>query len=140
MVSLNDKLNNQFNRGLFMNIKLLVSLLAVVLAPQVLAEKPEWAGKGKPTAEQKEMHKSAMEAKEEQEDKINDEIKAVKDKDKDKDKLEEQDNKGRSDKVSGVEKQQEKKLNQPQKELDKGSEKGKESRENSKKWWKFWGE
>jgi len=138
MVSLNDKLNNQFNRGLFMNIKLLVSLLAVVLAQPVLAEKPEWAGKGKPTAEQKEIHKSAMEAKEEQEDKINEEIKAVKDKHKDK--LDEQENKGRPDKVSGIEKQQDKKLNQPQKELDKGSEKGKESRENSKKWWKFWGE
>jgi hypothetical protein len=38
----------------------------------------------------------------------------------------------------GLEKQREKKMTQEQKELDKGSEQGRESRENRKKWWKFW--
>lgn len=41
----------------------------------------------------------------------------------------------------GLEKQREMKMDQEQKELGKGSEKGQEMREqNSKKWWKFWGE
>ena len=39
---------------------LLASLLAAALAH---AEKPEWAGTGKPTAEQKALHQAAMEAK-----------------------------------------------------------------------------
>jgi hypothetical protein len=37
-------------------------LLSIFVAP-VMADKPEWAGKGKPTDEQKAIHKSAMEAK-----------------------------------------------------------------------------
>ncbi|MEH6544026.1 MAG: hypothetical protein V7721_08800 [Porticoccaceae bacterium] len=41
----------------------------------------------------------------------------------------------------GLEKQREMKMDQEQKELGKGSEKGQEMREqNSRKWWKFWGE
>ncbi|MDX2319474.1 MAG: hypothetical protein QNK26_02625 [Moritella sp.] len=126
-----------------MKIKLLVSFLAVVLTPPVFADKPEWAGKGKPTAEQKAAHKSAMVAKDEQENKINEEVEGVKDKNKNKDKDKDKqkkarEDKERTDKVSDIEKHKEKKLSQPQKELDKGSEKGKESRENSKKWWQFW--
>ena len=39
-------------------------LMSIFVVP-VMADKPEWAGKGKPTAEQKEAHKAAMEAKEE---------------------------------------------------------------------------
>lgn len=45
------------------------------------------------------------------------------------------------DKAKGLEKQREKKHDQVQNELDKGSEKGKAKREeNSKKWWKIWGD
>lgn len=38
----------------------------------------------------------------------------------------------------GLEKQKAKKQEQVQKELDKGSEQGKEARSKRKKWWKFW--
>jgi len=107
-----------------MKIKLIVSLLAIVLAAPAFAEKPAWAGNGKPASEQKEAHKSAMNAKDDDEEKTK--IKKEK--------------KERTEKVKGNEKQKEKKMNQEQKELDKGSEKGKESRETRKKWWKFWGE
>ncbi|PKH06041.1 hypothetical protein [Moritella sp. Urea-trap-13] len=107
-----------------MQIKLLVSLLAVALALPVFADKPEWAGNGKPTSEQKEAHKSAMQAKSDEQDST----KITKEK------------KDRTDKEKGSEKQKDKKLNQEQKELDKGSQKGKDSSETRNKWWKFWGE
>ena len=42
--------------------------------------------------------------------------------------------------IKGLEKQREKKAEQVQKELNKGSETGREARQNRKKWWKFWGE
>ncbi|MBQ0798927.1 MAG: hypothetical protein KBT63_06545 [Porticoccaceae bacterium] len=43
--------------------------------------------------------------------------------------------------ATGLGKQRENKINQERKELGKGSEQGQEMREqNSKKWWKFWGE
>lgn len=43
------------------------------------------------------------------------------------------------EKASGFEKQQEKKSEQVQKELGKGSEQGQAAREeHRKKWWKFW--
>jgi hypothetical protein len=41
---------------------LLMTLLACFISP-AFAEKPEWAGKGKPSDEQKEAHKAAMKAK-----------------------------------------------------------------------------
>ena len=43
------------------------------------------------------------------------------------------------DDASGLAKQREMKMNQEQKELGRGSEKGQEMREeHSRKWWKFW--
>ncbi|MBV1932495.1 MAG: hypothetical protein KUG71_12360 [Porticoccaceae bacterium] len=43
------------------------------------------------------------------------------------------------DDASGLAKQREMKINQEQKELGRGSEKGQEAREeNSRKWWKIW--
>jgi hypothetical protein len=99
-------------------------LMSLFVAP-VMAGKPEWAGKGKPTAAQKSTHRSVMEAKEGF-DSTDDRIK---------------DKKNKSSKPKGLEKQASKKLKQSQKELDKGSERGISSREsNSKKWWKFWSE
>jgi hypothetical protein len=55
--------------------------MSVFIAP-VMADKPEWAGKGKPSAEQKAAHKVAMEAKEDKKDKEDkeDKIKDKKDK------------------------------------------------------------
>lgn len=44
-------------------------------------------------------------------------------------------------KAVGLAKQREKKASQDQKELSRGSEQGQKTREeNSRKWWKFWGE
>jgi len=111
------------------------------------AEKPAWAGSGKPTAEQKEAHKAAMNAKE---DDLgpnlnigdNPEVKKAKDKTK-KVKKVQKNNESLlgSDKEqtrTGLEKQHAKKAGQEQKELGKGSEQGQESREQRKKWWQFW--
>jgi len=112
--------------------------LSLVFVAPVMAEKPEWAGKGKPTEEQKAAHRTAMEAKDDVESE--DRVKELKEK---KDKKEKNVKKKMDISVDkeGLEKQKSKKLDQEQKELDKGSAKGKESREeNSKKWWKFWGE
>ncbi len=114
-------------------------LLGSLFIAPVMAEKPEWAGKGKPTEEQKAAHRTAMEAKDdvESEDRVK-ELKEKKEKKEKKVKNKEMDT--LVDK-EGLEKQKSKKLDQEQKELEKGSAKGKESREeNSKKWWKFWGE
>ena len=108
-----------------MNRNLIVLILLSVFVVPVMADKPEWAGKGKPTDEQKAVHKSAMEAKGDSDD---DDIRLKEKKDK-------------SSKLKGIEKQSAKKSEQEQKELEKGSDKGKTSREeNRKKWWKFWGE
>lgn len=101
--------------------------MSVFIAP-VMADKPEWAGKGKPTDEQKSAHEAAMQAKEDIDDN-EDRIKEKKEK------------REKSSELKGIEKQNVKKSDQPRKELDKGSDKGKASREaNSKKWWKFWRE
>ena len=108
-----------------MNRNLIVLILLSVFVAPVMADKPEWAGKGKPTDEQKAVHKSAMEAKGDSDD---DDIRLKEKKDK-------------SSKLKGIEKQSAKKSEQEQKELEKGSDKGKASREeNRKKWWKLWGE
>ena len=58
------------------------------------------------------------------------------------DKVKEQERlKERQDDPQGLEKQREKKSDQVQKELGRGSEQGQESREqHRRKWWKFWGD
>ena len=102
-------------------------LLSIFVVP-VMADKPEWAGKGKPTDEQKAAHKSAMEAKGDSDDDDN-RLKESKEK------------KEKSSKLKGIEKQHAKKSEQEQTELEKGSDKGKASREeNRQKWWKLWGD
>ena len=108
-------------------IALVVMSLAIT---PVFAEKPEWAGKGKPTEEQKEMHRAAMEAKGDYMDEHDLEEKKEKKEKKEKS----------SGANKGMEKQREMKSEKIQKELGKGSDKGQESRENSKKWWRFWEE
>ena len=127
-----------------------------------LAEKPEWAGKGKPTAEQKDIHRATMETKGNLEDsdkskkksdkssksEKSEKSKSEKDSDKSKKKSDkssksEKSEKSKSEKdseekVKGLEKQKLKKTDQQMKELDKGSDQGQESRDNRKKWWRFW--
>ncbi len=111
-----------------MKKNLLALLLAGVFIAPAIADKPEWTGKGKPSDEQKAAHQAAMQAEKDIDD-GDDRIKEKKEKE------------DKSRELKGIEKQNLKKSEQPQKELDKGSDKGKESRdENSKKWWKFWGE
>jgi hypothetical protein len=98
-------------------------MITALMAAPAWADKPERAGQGKPTVEQKAAHKSAMHAKNDADEKQAKPEKENSEKEK-----------------SGLEKQQQKKSEQIQKETGKGSEQGQASRENRKKWWKFWGE
>jgi hypothetical protein len=121
-----------------MNKNLLtITILMIAFVAPAIADKPEWAGKGKPTAEQKAAHKSFMNAKEDLDDEdAVDKLKKEKEKKFKKDK--EMDDQ-LSGEVQGLEKQKLKKSEQTRKEMDKGSDEGKESRaENTKKWWSFW--
>ena len=102
-----------------MKLKIIVIVVASLLGSLAWADKPEWAGKGKPTEEQKADHRTAMKSKSSANDKENNQID--------------------SDKSKAIQNQSAKKSHKAQKELDKGSAKGKESRENRKKWWQFWG-
>ena len=128
-------LNKPFNSNqagyIRMNRNLIVLILLTVFVAPVMADKPEWAGQGKPTDEQKVVHKSAMEAKGDSDD-DDGHLNEKKQKKKKKEK---------SSKLKGIEKQSVKKSEQEQKELEGGSDKGKASREeNRKKWWKLWGD
>lgn len=106
-----------------MKMPLIILVLTGLLASPVFAEKPEWAGNEKPTAEQKEAYKAAMKSP------IGD--------DED---IKEKTRKQKPEKTKDLEKQKKMKSEQVQKELSKGSDQGQESREQRKKWWRFWGE
>lgn len=112
-----------------MNKLFLSLLLSLFISASANAEKPEWAGKGKPTTEQKEAHTAAMNAKTDSD--------ILEDHEDEKEKKEK---KNKTDKIKDLDKQKDKKLESTQKELNKGSEQGKESRQQRKKWWKFWDE
>ena len=135
---------------------LITALLALTVTSPAFAEKPQWAGKGKASEAMEAAQDKVMEAKGSMEQKM--ETKAghkhtaeekeamarkshvhsaedmeMMSKGKSKD--------GRDSGLKGMEKQQVKKAEQMQNELGKGSEQGQAAREeNSKKWWKFWGE
>jgi len=47
-----------------MRLNLIALILISTFVMPAFAEKPEWAGKGKPSADQKSAHKAAMTAKE----------------------------------------------------------------------------
>ena len=114
-----------------MKKNLIVLILLSIFVVPVMADKPEWAGKGKPTDEQKAVHKSAMEAKVDSDD----------DDDRLNEKKQKKEKEDKSSKLKGIDKQSAKKSEQEQKELERGSDKGRASREeNRKKWWKLWGE
>ena len=128
---LNKSLDSNQTGDVRMNRNLIVLILLTVFVAPVMADKPEWAGNGKPTDEQKAVHKSAMEAKGDSDDddyRLNE-------------KKQKKEKKDKSSKLKGIEKQGVKKSEQEQKEVEKGSDKGQASREeNRKKWWKLWGE
>ena len=114
--------------------KVIIAGFAVfIFSTAAMAEKPEWAGNGKPTAEQKEVGKSAKQAKQEMDEDRREGEKSKEHMDKNAYKHKED-----SDRPKGLDKQYEKKSSQEQKELGKGSEKGQEASSNKKKWWKFW--
>ena len=104
-------------------------LLTLFVCSPVIAEKPEWAGQGKPTAEQKEGHKAAMQAKKETGEEQR--------------KAGEQMQKGKADqadKAKAMEKTQTRQMEQEQKQTGEATQAGKQTQEKKRKWWKFWGE
>lgn len=114
-----------------------IVIWGLCLAP-AFAEKPEWAGKGKPTAEQKAAHKAAMNAKDETDDDEGERLKEKKAKKENKLKKE----KGDRENDDSIKPELEgKKAEQLRKEADRGSEKAQQQRqEKSRKWWRFWEE
>ena len=140
---------------------LITIILALTFASPALAEKPTWAGKGKPTEAMKAARSEAMESKEgleqaidEKKEKMNkghmhtEEEKAQMAQERHihtKEDMEMMDNEtsedDMDDKLKGLEKQKAKKAEQMRNELGKGSEQGQAAREqHNKKWWKFWGD
>ncbi|MBW2998950.1 hypothetical protein KY321_05415 [Candidatus Woesearchaeota archaeon] len=108
-------------------LKLTVATLFLFASQTLLADKPSWAGKGKPTAEQKEAHKKAMNAKGDDSD---DKEKKSKNKKEKKQKSKEKKSKEKNSKDMKT------KSIDDMKEIDKGSEKGMEQKEEKrKKWW-----
>ena len=135
---LNKSLDSNQTGDVRMNRNLIVLILLTVFVAPLMADKPEWAGNGKPTDEQKAAHKSVMEAKGDSDD---DDDYLLNEKKQKKEKKEKKEKKDKSSKLKGIEKQGAKKSEQEQKEVEKGSDKGQASREeNRKKWWKLWGE
>mgnify|MGYP000054803511 CR=1 FL=1 len=112
-----------------MKTKIVMILLGALLAAPASAEKPEWAGQGKPTAEQKETHKAAMQAKEKAGDAEG--------------KAQEQMKQGKADaqdKAKSMEKKQSRNMEQEQKQTGQATQAGEQTQEKKRKWWKFWGE
>ena len=107
---------------------LLLVITTVIFASPVWAEKPDKAIK--PSMEEK-VHHNSERIKEHREDADHDMMEMREEKEK-------RAEKEKND-AAGMEKQSETKTAEAMKELDKGSEQGRESRqEHRKKWWKFW--
>ncbi len=129
-------------------LRVIVSVSMVMLMSVAWAEKPEWAGKGKPSAEQKEAHKAAMKAKRseqeleggddsEEDDKPEKAKKEKMKKRKDKIDAERRAKPGLTERGEDVSDEAERE----RKETGKGSDQGQQSRqEHSRKWWQFWKE
>ena len=112
-----------------MKTRILVILLGAFIAAPASAEKPEWAGQGRPTAEQKEAHKEAMQAKQDAGDAQG--------------KAEQEMKKGKADaedKARSMEKKQSRHMEQEQKQTGQATQAGKQTQEKKRKWWKFWGD
>ena len=138
-----------------------ISLIMALSSMATLAAKPEWAGKGKPNIENIQSVSDAQKMTSELDSREKEvEIlieqnkkKAKKSKNKKEKQKFEEENKELEreskalqehkeelqEKQKDLEKQKQKKAEQERNELNKGSEKGQEMREeHSKKWWKFW--
>lgn len=129
-----------------MKLMVKVTVFVMILMPIAWAEKPEWAGKGKPSAEQKAAHKAAMKAKESQDDREASDEEALEREKAKKEKMKK--HKTKTDAEKHVRRRSEDsseeepdKSEKERKELGKGSDKGQQSREeHSRKWWQFWEE
>lgn len=118
-----------------------------LIAFPTVAEKPVWAESGKPTAEQKEAPVKAMEERDGVEMLRNEKLEKREQESEEKIKKENGNRRGHishgdgktgSEELKGFDKQREKKSEQIQKELGKGSQEGEASRETRRKWWRFW--
>lgn len=125
-----------FKQGLI----LVVALTAALGSGLVQAEKPEWAGQGGGQREEMRDDKNAQgkygdEAKKAQ---AREETREMEQKHSGAYQGEEAGQGQKGQAGAGQAKQQERVMEQEQKELGKGSEQGQESREQSRKWWRFW--
>lgn len=124
-----------------MNVKVTITVLVLGISAPAIAEKPEWAGKGKPTREQVEEHREKMKSKsgdyrkgydDDRERMTEDYKKSKEDKNKEKMKQEKKDKEQRL-------KDKAKKSND-----DDDSYEGEHQREKSenkgRKWWQLWGD
>lgn len=127
-----------------MKFRIVFALLMAFAITPAFADKPQWAGKGKPDKEagsrleQWESRHSGQRGKsyEDDDSEYEDENQ---DEDSGSQSREQRSKKSfREDKPRGLIRQTEKKTEQEQKEMGRGSEKGREAREIRKKWWKFW--
>ncbi len=112
-------------------------LLMLFIVSGLLFVPPVFADKGKPAKEQTQKHQMKTKSKVADADRMD-----LKTKEKNKPEKPEKpkDLETADEQPKGLEKQREKKAAQEQKELGKGSEQGQQSRENRRKWWKFWGD
>lgn len=121
-----------------MGLSISALLTCLLFSASSLAEKPDWAGNGKPSDEQKSLRKPHHDS--DHEDKL-DKLKKEKKEKKEKITGHDDEQASKNERTKGMEKQRDMKAEQVRKEMDKGSETGKAKRaEHSKKWWQFWGE
>lgn len=126
------------------SLPLLAAALLGLAAGAVDAEKPEWAEKSA-QAGQMQTEKAAGQPREREEERYRERedkgdkaqgSKASPERQREQRAMDEE--KGGKEMPPGQAKQREMKMEQEQKELGKGSEQGQESREQRRKWWRFW--
>ena len=111
-------------------------LLSLLISTPALAEKPEWAGKGLPTEEQKKAHKEAMRQKQQGGD-APDSIKGTPKKVESS--VKRQEKTGTEDgKKAMLERMQQKKSGENATEAVDNAQQTKETTEKPKKWYQFW--
>jgi hypothetical protein len=112
-------------------------LLSLLISTPALAEKPEWAGKGQPTEEQKKAHKEVMTQKQ-QGGEAADSIKGMPRKSelptKTQEKIKSQD----GEKSMLEQRMQQKKSGENATEAVDNAQQTKETTEKPKKWYQFW--
>ncbi len=125
-----------------MKLRIFIALLMTFAITPAFADKPQWAGKGKPgretgpAFEHREPQRPMMKGRSHEED--YGEYEGEEDEHGWQSMEHRSDKSIKEDKPKGLARQTEKKAEQEQKELERGSEKGREARQVRKKWWKFW--